>query len=281
MRTLRLERRGAVALVTLARPDRLNAFTREMGEEFVAALDITDADDDVRAVVVTGEGRCFCAGADITDGVETFRGPNAEPSEDGGLLTLRLLESLKPVVAACNGPAIGIGATMQLAMDLRIAEPGASYGFIFTRLGIAPEAASAWFLPKIVGVPTALDWCLGGRTVGAEEALRAGLVSAIAENVVTAAIDQANRLVTGTAPVSVALTRQLIWSQAGAASPLSTHELDELVMNNRSRSADLAAGFAAAKERRAPVFVDRVSRDMPDFWPWYDKAGQATPKPSE
>jgi enoyl-CoA hydratase/carnithine racemase len=260
-----------VARITLHRPERLNAFTNLMQRELCSAFDTTDADPDVRVVVVTGSGRAFCAGADLGSGERTFSGGERSGRDPGGVVALRIFDSTKPVVAAVNGPAIGVGATMTLAMDARFAAPGANFGFVFTRLGIVPEACSSWFLPRLVGVPTALDWMLAGRTVSAADAAGAGLVRAVADDVVGAATDYAREVARGTAPVSVALTRQLVWRMTTVASPATAHEIDSALLLAAAGAPDAREGVAAFRERRAPQFPMRVPDDLPAAYPWWEQ----------
>jgi enoyl-CoA hydratase/carnithine racemase len=270
-----------VATITLNRPDRLNAFTARMMLDMIAAFDATDADDAVKAVIVTGAGRGFCAGADLSSGAETFnyeaRGEQAREEakvgdvyrDGGGRLTLRIFDSLKPVIAAVNGPAVGIGVTMQLAMDIRIASEAARFGFVFARRGIAPEAASSWFLPRIVGISKALEWCYSGRVFPAAEALEGGLVRSVhtAEDLLPAARAIAREIVENTAPVSVSLIRQMMWRNLGAAHPMEAHRVDSRAIQARGRSRDAAEGVSAFLEKRAPTYPDQVSTDLPDIWP--------------
>ncbi len=261
-----------IARVTLHRPDKLNAFTNRMQRELGAALDAIDADPAVRAVVVTGDGRAFCAGADLGSGERSLSGGAraAESGRDpGGVLALRILDCTKPVIAAVNGPAIGVGATMTLPMDARFAAPTAAFGFVFTRLGIVPEACSSWFLPRLVGVPTALDWLLPGRRVAAHDAAAAGLVRAVADDVVGAATDYARELATGTAPVSVALTRQLVWRMLTVPSPAEAHRVESVLLRSAAASADAREGVGALRERRPPEFPLRVPDDLPATYPWW------------
>lgn len=289
-----LEVDGPVATITLDREAKLNAFTARMMAELIEAFDRTDADDAVRAVIVTGRGRAFCAGADLSQGAATFdydhradapRGasPVREDGsvdygheavrDGGGRLTLRIFQSLKPVIAAVNGPAVGVGATMQLAMDVRLASETARYGFVFARRGIVPEAASSWFLPRLVGVQTALEWCMTGRVFGAEEARAAGLVRSVhaADALLPAARALALEIAENTAPVSVALTRAMLWRMLGAASPWDAHRLDSRAIWARGRSGDAKEGVVSFLEKRAADYPDRVSRDMPDFFPWWEE----------
>lgn len=286
--TLRYAVEDGVAVITLNRPDKLNAFTVAMMAEMLDALDRVDADDAVRALIVTGEGRAFCAGADLSAGADAFVfegddpivGPDgklnyaAEGARDGGgRVTLRLFNMLKPVIAAINGPAVGIGATMTLAMDIRLASETAKFGFVFAQRGIVPEAASSWFLPRIVGISQALDWCCSGRVFAAAEALDGGLVKAVLppQDLLPAAFAAARRFAEGTAPVSVALTRQMLWRGLGMSHPMQAHQVDSRGILSRGRSADVAEGVGAFLEKRPAVFPDRVSTDMPDFFPWWEE----------
>jgi len=272
-----------VATVTLNRPDRMNAFTPRMRDELISVFDETDADDSVRAVIVTGAGRAFCAGADLSSGGATFdygsRGESAREEhrvgevyrDGGGLATLRIFRSLKPVIGAINGAAVGIGVTMQLPMDIRLASTGARFGFVFARRGIVPEAASSWFLSRVVGLQTALEWCMTGRVFDAQEAKERGLVRSLhaPEDLLPAARAIAREIAENTAPVSVALTRQMLWRMAGADHPMHAHRVDSRAVQARGRSADAKEGVSAFLEKRAAVFPDRVSHDMPAFFPWW------------
>ncbi|QTI68689.1 enoyl-CoA hydratase-related protein [Gordonia polyisoprenivorans] len=265
-------RHDEIAVITLNRPDRLNAFTFEMGDQIQAAFDETDADDSVRAVVITGAGRAFCAGADLAQGATTFeleeKEPGEVPPDSGGRLTLRIFASLKPVVMAINGPSAGVGVTMTLPADARIASETARFGFVFTKRGLVPEAASTWFLPRLVGLPTALRWTLGAQMVGAAEALEAGLVQRVVapDEVLDAAIAAAREMTAGTAPVSVALTRQLLWRMAGAPSPLDAHHADSAAIYFRGRMPDVAEGVTSFLEKREPTFTDSVATDLPEIF---------------
>ncbi len=276
-----------VMTLTLNRPDRLNAFTNRMKDEMIAAFDMADADDAVRAIIVTGAGRGFCAGADLDD-PEAITSARIDPKSDdpdvwadpmnrdsGGELVLRIFNCLKPVIAAVNGPAVGVGATMQLPMDIRITSENARFGFVFARRGIVPEAASSWFLPRVVGMSQALEWCYTGRVFDAEEARAGGLIRSIhaPDELLPAARAIAREIADNTAPVSVALMRQMMWRMAGAEHPIEAHRIDSRAIAARGAMADLAEGVASFKEKRAPVFPDRVSRDMPGFFPWWDEPG--------
>jgi enoyl-CoA hydratase/carnithine racemase len=270
-----------VATVTLNRPEKLNAFDTQMMNELLAVFDVTDADDAVRVVIVTGAGRAFCAGADLSSGAAAFdyesqgddprsvRLENGFPRDGGGLVTLRIFDSLKPVIAAVNGAAVGVGATMQLAMDIRLASTDARYGFVFARRGINPEAASSWFLPRLVGLQTALEWCYTGRIFPAQEALDGGLVRSLhaPAELLPAARALAREIADNTAAVSIALTRQLMWRMAGAAHPMEAHQADSRGVQARGQSRDAHEGVASFLEKRPANYPDRVSTDLPDIWP--------------
>ena len=263
-----------VLTITLNRPDRLNAFTGQMRDDLIAAFDASDADDDVRAVVVTGAGRGFCAGADLAGGGTTFdavaRGSDDEtladgtPRDGGGQVSLRIFESLKPVIAAINGPAVGVGITMTLPMDVRLVAHGARIGFVFTRRGIVPEACSSWFLPRIVGIGQAMEWVATGRVFDADEALAGGLVRSVhpPAELLPAAHALAREIAEATAPVSVANARRLLWTMLGAAHPMQAHEADSRAMAARGRSADAREGVSAFLEKRPAAFPDRVSAEF-------------------
>jgi enoyl-CoA hydratase/carnithine racemase len=263
-----------VMTITLNRPDRLNAFTGTMGEELRAGFDQADADDDVRAVIVTGAGRGFCAGADLGSGGDTFarrehEDPDSIPRDGGGRLTLRIFECTKPVIAAINGPAVGVGATMTLPMDIRLASESARIGFVFVRRGIVPEACSSWFLPRLVGISRAMEWVATGRVFDAQEALEGGLVRSVhpADELLDAAGALAREIAENAAPVSVALARQMMWRMLGAEHPMVAHRADSRGMLYRGRSADAAEGISAFLEKREAVFPDRVSDGLPDIMP--------------
>ena len=291
--TLELTQSEHVLTITLNRPGKLNAFNKAMMEELIAAFDIADADDAVRAVIVTGAGRAFCAGADLSQGAKTFdyaaRGDRpgvaqAADGEDvdwgsdavrdgGGRVTLRIFDCLKPVIAAVNGAAVGIGATMLLAMDIRLASDAARFGFVFNRRGITPEACSSFFLPRIVGISKALEWTYSGRVFEAAEALSGGLVSRVVPgpDLMASAQAIAGEIADNSAPVSVALTRQMMWRMLGAAHPMEAHRVDSRAIFSRGASPDAQEGVMAFLEKRPAQFSGRVSVDMPPWFPWWDE----------
>ncbi|ORM36908.1 enoyl-CoA hydratase-related protein [Williamsia sp. 1135] len=267
-----LERRGPIAIVRLNRPERLNAFTSEMHDRIIEAFDECDADDSVRAVVITGAGRAFCAGADLGGGGDTFvlddKGSGEAPPDEGGRVSLRIYRSLKPVIAAINGPAAGVGVTMTLPADIRIAADNAKFGFVFTRRGLVPEACSNWFLPRIVGISTALEWTIGGKMVTADEALERGLVRELvpADQVLDRAIAVAIELTAGVSPVSAALTRQLMWQMLGAESPEVAHRAESKAIFIRGTSDDVREGVTAFLDKRVPEFPQQVSEGLPPIF---------------
>jgi enoyl-CoA hydratase/carnithine racemase len=269
---IRYEVADGVLTITLNRPDRLNAFTETMMNELIAAFDASDADDDVRAVIVTGEGRGFCAGADLAKGGETFdwrerAAAGDVPRDGGGRVVLRVYDSLKPVIAAINGPAVGVGITMTLPMDIRLAAEGAKIGFVFARRGIVPEAASSWFLPRLVGISQAMEWVATGRVFDAGEGQRGGLVRSVhaPEQLLPAANELAREIADNAAPVSVALARQLMWRGLGATHPMAAHRADSRAMFARGQSADAVEGVTSFLEKRPASYPDRVSDGMPDL----------------
>lgn len=275
-----LDRRDRVLVITLNRPNRLNAFTLTMAREIVGAIDLADEDDTIRAVVFTGAGRGYCAGADLESGASTFdhgeapAGDDLERSRDvGGLVTLRLFESNKPLIAAINGPAVGIGVTMTLPMDIRVASTQARFGFVFARRGIVPEAASTWFLPRVVGISKAAEWCFSGRVFDAQEALDGGLVRSLhaPEDLLDAALGIANEIATTTSAVSVALTRHMLWKMLGADHPMAAHELDTRGVAALGKSRDAREGVGSFLEKRPANFVDSALTDMPAFVPWWSE----------
>jgi enoyl-CoA hydratase/carnithine racemase len=265
---------AGVLTITLNRPDRLNAWTETMARELIEAFDRADADDEVRAVIVTGAGRAFCAGADLERGGETFDWRAREeagpvPRDNGGQLTLRVFECTKPVIAAINGPAVGVGVTMTLPMDVRLAADDARFGFVFVRRGIVPEACSSWFLPRVVGISQAMEWVATGRVFSAQEALQGRLVRSLhpREELLGAARALAEEIAENAAPVSVALTRRMLWRMLGAEHPMFAHRADSRAMFHRGQSADVVEGVTSFLEKRPPKFTDRVSDGLPDIFP--------------
>lgn len=270
-----LEVSDGIATVTLDRPEKLNAFTTRMQHELIDAFDRTDADDDVRVVIVTGRGRAFCAGADLSGGGETFA-TSGEASavgvgqrDGGGQVALRIFESTKPVIAAINGPAVGVGITMTLPMDIRLAAEDARIGFVFARRGIVPEACSSWFLPRVVGISRAAEWVYSGRVFPAAEAHEAGLVRSLhpAGELLDAARAIAREIADNTAPVSVALSRLMLWRMLGADHPMAAHRVDSRGVLERGRSDDAREGVTSFLEKRPPRFPMKVSDGLPDIFP--------------
>jgi enoyl-CoA hydratase/carnithine racemase len=274
---IRAEVDDRVLTITLNRPERLNAWTPTMGRELIEAFDRADADDEVRAVVITGAGRGYCAGADLAGGGDTFDwrerdGAGAVPRDGGGQFTLRVFECTKPVIAAINGPAVGVGATMTLPMDIRLAAEDARIGFVFARRGIVPEACSSWFLPRVVGISRAMEWVATGRVFSAQEALEAGLVRSLhpAGELLDAAYGLAREIADNTAPVSVALARRMLWTMLGVSHPMLAHRADSRGMFSRGQSADAREGVTAFLEKRPAAFPDRVSDGLPEVFPGWE-----------
>lgn len=282
---IKLDVADKIATITLNRPEKMNAFTRTMMDEIIAAMDETDGNDAVRAVIFTGAGdRAFCAGADLTPEGGGTPFSNPAPVEDlsdprvrdgGGLLTLRLFQSKKPLISACNGAAVGVGATMQLPMDIRLASDNARFGFVFARRGIVPEACSSWFLPRIVGINTALEWCMTGRIFDAQEALAGGLVRSVHPQgeLMGAAQAIAREIADNTSAVSVAMTRAMLWRIPSGDHPMAGHRIDSRSIYRLSKGADAKEGVQSFLEKRPPAFPLRVSADMPGFYPWWEEPG--------
>ena len=270
--TIRYDVVDHVLTVTLNRPERLNAFTETMRADLVAAIDAADQDDSVRAVILTGEGRAFCAGADLGEGGKSFeemldespRLDDGTPRDGGGIVTGRMFRSRKPLIAAINGAAVGVGVTMTLPMDFRLASTRAKFGFVFARRGIVPESASSWFLPRVVGIPQAMEWVTTGRVFDADEALRGGLIRSVhePEDLLSAAQGIAREIVEHTSLVSVALSRRMMWSMLGSNDPMQAHEVDSRAMLLRSRSADVREGVEAFLEKRPANFSDRPGDEV-------------------
>jgi len=267
-----------IATITLNRSEKLNAVTSVLIQELLAAFEAADADDAVRVVIVTGAGRAFCAGADLSAGTQTFDGarrgrpePDGEHRDGGGLVSLRIYDLKKPVIAAINGPAVGFGITMTLPMDIRIASSAARIGFVFARRGVVPEACSTWFLPRLVGMQRAAEWVYTGRVFDAAEALAGGLVSRVVapEALLSTAQALAREIADHTSGVSVALARQMMWKLLGTDHPMEGHRLDSRGMDWTGRSADAREGIASFLEKRPPRFPLTPSRDMPPYYPWW------------
>ena len=291
--TLRYEIEDQVLLLTMNRPERLNAFNSQMQREFLEALDHADTDDEIRVVVVTGEGRGFCAGADLSKGAETFdydnqaeeakadrasnegrqEGSNAWLRDGGGLLSLRVYEFNKPIIAAINGPAVGVGVTMTLPMDIRIASTQARIGFVFSRRGIVPEACSSYFLPRVVGVSKALEWAYSGKVFDADEALRGGLVRSVhePEDLLPTARAIASEIAENTSAISVTMIRHMMWRMLGADHPMEAHKVDSRGIFHLGRGADAREGVVSFLEKRPADFTMKISEDLPEFFPWWDE----------
>ncbi|MFL2723734.1 MAG: crotonase/enoyl-CoA hydratase family protein [Gammaproteobacteria bacterium] len=278
--TIKLERHENLALLFLNRPEKLNAFTFLMMEELICAFDLIEEDDTFNALIISGIGRGFCAGADLSSGKNTFNPSfdNFAVQEDdfrrdsGGILTLRMYKFLKPIIFACNGPAVGIGASMQLPGDIRIASEDARFGFVFNNRGIVPDACSSWFLPKIVGISKALDLTFSGRIIDSKEALDIALISSIhkPENLINDAKKIAQELVEKSAPVSIAITRQMLWRSFGQAAPYEAHVIESKAIDSRGASDDAKEGVNSFLEKRPARFKNLISSDMPDFFPWWE-----------
>ncbi|MBM4203905.1 MAG: enoyl-CoA hydratase [Gammaproteobacteria bacterium] len=276
--TLLYEVQDGILTLTLNRPEALNAFNRDMMNEMIDALDKADADDSVRAIIVTGSGRAFCAGADLSSGGNTFNS-DARPDREsglnrdgGGLLTLRIYGCKKPMIAAVNGPAVGVGVTMQLPMDIRIASDNAKFGFVFARRGIVPEACSSYFLPRVVGISQALEWCYTGRVFPADEALRGGLVRSVhpKDELLTIARGIAREIADNTSAISVSMIRHMMWKMLGADHPMEAHKIDSRGIYYLGKSPEAREGVESFLEKRPARFPGKVSKDMPEFFPWWE-----------
>ena len=265
---------GDTFLISLNRPKKLNAFTKTMQDELIKAFDYTDENDDIKSVVITGKGRAYCAGADLVDGPNTFnyaeegnRLSNDDHRDGGGLVALRIFRSKKPVIGAINGDAVGVGATMTLPMDIRIASKSARFGFVFSRRGAVPEACSSWFLPRIVGISKALDWCYTGKVFNSQEALQYGLVSDLLpdDKLIDRELEIGSSYSAKTSAVSVSLARRMMWNMLAATHPEEAHILDSIAMERMGKSPDIKEGIASFLEKRAPNFSMKVSKDLPDL----------------
>ena len=279
-KTITLEQHDNLAVLLLNKPEKLNAFTFLMMEELISALDSIEADDSLKAVIITGAGRVFCAGADLSSGKDAFN-PSFDSfavtkddfrRDSGGILTLRMYRFLKPIIFACNGPAVGIGASMQLPGDIRIASESARFGFVFNNRGIVPDACSSWFLPKIVGISNALDLTFSGRIIDAKEAKDISLISSIhkSENLIDDAIKIAQELIEKSAPISIAITRQMLWRSFGQSDPYEAHVIESKAIDSRGASDDAKEGVNSFLEKRPAKFKNLISSDMPNFFPWWE-----------
>ena len=271
---IKTSKEGNIFIISLNRPEKLNAFTRVMQDEMIKVFDYTDENDDIKAVIITGSGKAFCAGADLVEGANTFnygeqgnKLSNEDHRDGGGIVALRIYESKKPVIGAINGDAVGVGVTMTLPMDIRIASDKARFGFVFSRRGAVPEACSSWFLPRIVGISKALDWCFSGKVFSAQEALKNGLVSEVVEedNLIKRALEIGNTYISKTSSVSVSLSRQMLWRMLGANHPQEAHLVDSLAMEKMGKSSDIKEGILSFLEKREPKFPMKVSKDLPDI----------------
>jgi len=278
--TLKYEIDNGILTLTLSRPERMNAFNFAMQHELIKAFDQADADDSVKVIIMTGEGKAFCAGADLEKGGDTFDADTYEELDEasrnrdgGGMVSLRIYDCKKPVIAAFNGAAVGVGITMALPMDIRLASTEARFGFVFARRGITMEACSSWFLPRLVGMQQAAEWVFTGRVFGAEEALRAGLVRSLHEpdELLPAARELAREIIDNTSAVSAALNRQMMWRMLGADHPMEAHKIDSRSIAYMGQSADVREGVTAFMEKRPAMFSMKVSEDLPDFYPWWDE----------
>lgn len=279
-RTIQFEKKEQAAVLTLDRPQKLNAFNLRMLEEMLDAIKYVNANDDIEFLIITGSGKAFCAGADLSSGKKTFDKNfdtrdfhDAEYRKDaGGILNLELYRCLKPVIIACNGDAVGVGATMQLPADVRIASSNARYGFVFANRGIVPDGCASWFLPRVIGISKSLQLCYSGKLIDAEEALNIGLIDYICDdNVVEYALDKGKALCSSSAPVSIAMTRQMIWSLSGESNPELAHEIESKAIDSRGQSDDAKEGVMSFLEKRKPKFKNKVSSDMPEVYPWENK----------
>ena len=276
--TILYEVEDSILTITLNRPEALNAFNNEMLFELIDACDKADADDDVKAIIITGAGRGFCAGADLSGGGNAFDYDSREDKENGlsrdggGRLTLRLYELNKPIIAAINGPAVGVGVTMTLPMDIRLASTNAKFGFVFARRGIVPEACSSYFLPRVVGISKALEWCYSGKVFPASEAAEGGLLRSLhePEDLLVEARKIAAEIADNTSAVSITLVRHMMWKMLGADHPMEAHKIDSRGIYHRGKSPDSKEGVVSFLEKRPADFPGKVSTDMPEFFPWWE-----------
>lgn len=279
LETVRTEVRDNSLVIYLSREERMNAFTLSMQQEIVKVLDDAEQNDDIKAIIFTGDGKAYCAGADLSSGGDTFdnrkgrRRTNNVVRDSGGLLTLRLFKSKKPLIAAVNGAAVGIGATMLLPMDIRICSDRARFGFVFARRGIVPEAASSWFLPRLIGIDKALELCYTGKVISAEEAKEINLVSEVLpqEKLIERALEIAKEFTAESSQISIALTRQMMWRMLGADDPMEAHKVDSRAIFELGQSGEAVEGVTSFLEKRSPSFPGKVSKDMPSFFPWWNE----------
>ena len=279
LETVRTEVRDNSLVIYLSREERMNAFTLSMQQEIVKVLDDAEQNDDIKAIIFTGDGKAYCAGADLSSGGDTFdnrkgrKRTNNVVRDSGGLLTLRLFKSKKPLIAAVNGAAVGIGATMLLPMDIRICSDRARFGFVFARRGIVPEAASSWFLPRLIGIDKALELCYTGKVISAEEAKEINLVSEILpqEKLIERALEIAKEFTAESSQISIALTRQMMWRMLGADDPMEAHKVDSRAIFELGQSGEAVEGVTSFLEKRSPSFPGKVSKDMPSFFPWWNE----------
>lgn len=285
--TILYDKKDKILTITLNRPERLNAFTGQMMEDLISAINAAGEDDEIRVIVVTGSGRGFCAGADLGSGGDTFNRDARDNKDDfsrkgedlewlrdgGGKTTLAIYECSKPIIAAINGPAVGVGVTMTLPMDIRLASDKARFGLVFARRGLVPEAASSWFLPRIVGISKALEWTYSGRVFSAQEAYEGGLVSSIhsSEALLDEAYKISNEIIENTSPISISMTRQMLWKMMGQDHPMEAHKVDSRAIYELGKGEDAKEGIESFLEKRPPKFRSKVSKDMPNFFPWWKK----------
>ena len=273
-----LEEIDSVLILKLNRPEKLNAFNMQMLDDMLDAIDYANTNDNIKSLVITGSGRAFCAGADLSFGEKTFHKSfdtnekyDSEFMRDaGGILNLKIYNSLKPVIAACNGDAVGIGATMQLPADIRIASKNSRFGFVFAKRGIVPDGCASWFLPKIIGIPMALELCYSGKIINSTEAQRIGLVNYLVDDddLIIKAIEISNMLCDSTAPISVAMTRHMLWSLSAEDNPENAHIIESKLINSRGASDDAKEGVMSFLEKRSANFKNKISSDLPNDFPW-------------
>ena len=278
-KTITLSEEDSVGILRLNRPEKLNAFNMQMLDDMISAIDFVDANDNIKALILTGNGKAFCAGADLSSGDKTFDKEFDTSGifesnfrrDAGGILSLKIFNSLKPVIAACNGDAVGVGATMQLAADIRIANKKARFGFVFAKRGIVPDGCASWFLPKIVGISKSLELCYSGELISAEEGYSIGLVNYLAEkpnNLINEAINLANKFTINSAQVSVAMTRHMLWTYSSETDPESAHITESKLIDSRGSSDDAKEGVMSFLEKRKPSFKNKISKDLPTIFPW-------------